>query len=115
MGKFILGVCVAIWLMIGCGANAYAASEQVNPSVPNAQQMASSGDELAPAPLAFPDVSKIDPRLAFVGAGVLIGLVIASPGLELSEVLGIALGVIGSQYLYYSLAPHQPVNLHPNP
>ncbi len=113
MCKFVLGVCVAIWLMIGCCADAYAASAQVNSSFPRPEQTVSSDDDAAP--LAFPDVSKIDPRLAFLGAGVLIGLVVASPGLELSEVLGIALGVIGSQYLYYSVAPRLPGNLHPNP
>ena len=113
MSKLVLGLCLAIGLMIGCCAGACADSGQANSSLPRPEQTANSGGEMAP--FAFPDVSKIDPRLAFLGAGVLAGLVIASPGLELSEVLGIALGVIGSQYLYYSVAPRLPGNLHPNP
>jgi hypothetical protein len=113
MGKFVLGLCVAIWLMVGCGAAACAAAARPDASFLRPEQTAPSGDDLAP--LGWPDVSRIDPRLAFLGAGVLVGLVIASPGLELSEVLGIALGVIGSQYLYYSVAPRLPGNLRPNP
>ena len=109
MRMFVLGVCVAIWMMLG----GYAPSAQAESSPPHAAQAVSSGDDAGP--LSLPDVSKIDPRLVFLGAGVLAGLVIASPGLELSEVLGIALGVIGSQYLYFSLAPHVPGNLRPNP
>ncbi len=113
MSKFILGVWVAMWLTIGCGAGAYAASAQVTPPLPRAEQTVPQGDDTAA--LAWPDVSKVDPRLAFLGGGVLLGLVLASPGLELSEVLGIALGVIGSQYLYYSVAPRLPGTLRPNP
>ena len=112
MCKFVLGLCVAIWLVIGCCAAAYAAPEQGTPPLPRPEQLAPSVDDMA---ITMPDVSKIDPRLAFLGAGVLLGLVLASPGLELSEVLGIALGVVGSQYLYYSLAPRLPPNLRPNP
>ena len=72
---------------------------------------APASEEAAPL---LPDVSRIDPRLVFLGAGVLVGLVIASPGLELGEVLGIALGVVGSQYLYYAtMPPPAPVRLRP--
>ena len=84
-----------------------------NASLPRPVQAAPPGDDVTS--FTFPDVSKIDPRLAYLGAGVLAGLVIASPGLELSEVLGIALGVIGSQYLYYSVAPRPPGFLIPIP
>ena len=109
MRKFVLGGCVAIWMVIG----GYAPAAQAETSPPRPAQVAAAGDDAGP--LSLPDVSKIDPRLVFLGAGVLAGLVIASPSLELSEVFGIALGVIGSQYLYYSLAPHVPGNLRPNP
>lgn len=113
MYKFILGACVAMWLVIGGCAGAYAASAPADSASPRPEQTVASGDDLVP--FTFPDVSRIDPRLAFLGAGVLAGLIIASPGLELSEVLGIALGVIGSQYLYYSVAAHPPASLRPNP
>ena len=111
MYKLVLRLCVAICLMIGCCANAYAAPAGPASSAPAAAQTVSLDD--GTSPLTFPDISRIDPRLAVLGGGVLIGLIIASPGLELSEVLGIALGVIGSQYLYYSVAPRPPASLHP--
>ena len=108
MNNCVVRLCVAIWLTIG----AYTGSAQAETSLPQPVQTVSSGDDTTT--LTFPDISKIDPRLAYLGAGVLAGLVIASPGLELSEVLGIALGVIGSQYLYYSVAPRPAGTLRPD-
>ena len=43
------------------------------------------------------------PRLLFLGGGILSGLLLISPTLEVGELFGVILGVIGSEYLYQTL------------
>ncbi len=43
------------------------------------------------------------PRLLFLGGGILAGLILISPTLEVGELFGVVLGVIGSEYLYQTL------------
>jgi hypothetical protein len=40
------------------------------------------------------------PRLLFLGAGIVVGALVISPGLGLNELLGVVLGVIGSEFVY---------------
>ena len=43
------------------------------------------------------------PRLVFLGAGIVTGAVLIAPGLGVNELLGVVLGVIGSEFLYHTV------------
>ena len=42
-------------------------------------------------------------RLLFLGGGIVTGLLFVSPGLGVSELFGVVLGVIGGEYLYHTI------------
>ena len=103
MNKLVLSLCLCLGLMVGLGNSARAASVQLT-ATPQQPTSAVVRVADAPPPEAASDAFRIDPpRLLFFGAGLLTGLAYISPALEVSEIFGAVLGVVGAEYLYQTI------------
>ena len=112
MIKTVLRLCLCLGLILALDGSARAASAQ---QAAPAQQAGGAVVHVAdaPPPEAASDAFRIDPtRLLFFGAGILTGLVYVSPALEVSEVFGVVLGVVGAEYLYQTIYKKAETSLH---
>lgn len=95
-------LCLSLWLVFGLAGSARAAPVHV--ALP-AHLTAGAVIPVAESPLE--GVNEIlhmePPRLLFLGAGIIAGAVIISPNLGVSELFGVILGVIGSEYVYQTI------------
>lgn len=99
MRTAIFGACLGLCLLFGGAGSVRAAA--VHPAV--ATDLTGGGvTRVAEAPAeASNEVLHIEPpRLLFFGGGLLAGLLWVAPALEVSELFGAVLGVVGSEYLY---------------
>ncbi len=99
MIKMVLGLCLSLWLVFGLAGHALAVPAHFGAPVHLAD---SAVIPAAEGPLAGMDeVFHMEPpRLLFLGAGIVAGAVIVAPSLGVSELFGVVLGIIGSEFLY---------------
>ncbi len=99
MIKVVLSFCLSLSLVFGLAGSAQAAPGQLS-----APRHLTSGAVIPVAEAPIEGMSEIfhmePPRLLFLGGGILSGLLVVSPGLEIGELFGVVLGVIGAEYLY---------------
>ena len=97
-----LRVCLSLLLVFGLAGGVRAAP--VHPGVP-AHLTEGAVIRVADSPLAgMNEVFHMEaPRLLFLGAGIVAGAVVISPSLGLSELFGVAVGIVGSQFLYETI------------
>jgi type IV secretory pathway TrbD component len=103
MIKAVLRLCLTLWLVCGLASSARAAP--VHLAAP--ASLAGSGVIPAAEETPIEGMNEIfhmePPRLLFLGGGILAGVLFISPTLEVGELFGVVLGVIGSEYLYQTL------------
>lgn len=99
MRKVALSLFLSLCLVSGLAGSAGAAPLHSGASVPFA-----GGLVIPVAETPVEGMNEIfhmePPRLLFLGGGILAGLLLISPSLEVGELFGVLLGVIGSEYLY---------------
>ena len=116
MKKAVLTVFFGLCLVFGLAGGAQAAS--INPGAPAhfGNGAIVSVAEATPASNAVPasnEVLHLDPpRLLFLGAGIATGLLFISPTLEITELFGVALGVIGGEFLYQTVYKRAESSFH---
>ena len=103
MIKAIMSLCLGLWLVAGVAGDARATS------VPLVVPAHLSGSAVIPAAAEAPipglnEISHMEPpHLLFLGGGILAGLLFISPSLGIGELFSVALGVIGSEFLYQTV------------
>ncbi len=99
MINLFLSVFLSLSLVIGLAGSARAAPMQVA-----APAHLSGGAIIPVAESAIGGMDEIfhmeAPRLLFLGAGIVVGALVISPALGINDLLGVVLGVIGSEFLY---------------
>lgn len=99
MMKMVLGLCLSLWLVFGLAGNARAVPAHLGGPVHLTDGAVIPAAEGSLA--GMDEVFRMEPpRLLFLGAGIVAGAVIISPGLGVSELFGVVLGIIGSEFLY---------------
>ncbi len=99
MVKTVSSLCLCLPLVFGLAGGARAAPAPL----PVSAQLTGSGIvQVAETPIeGMNEIFHMEPpRLLFLGGGILSGLLVISPGLEIGELFGVVLGVIGSEFLY---------------
>lgn len=102
MFKTLLGVFLSFWLVVGLSVGARAAPMYLGGPVhlpgsavtPVASVTIEGGDEF----LHFDA-----PRLLFLGAGVVGGVLLLSPAFGIGDLLGAVAGVVGAEVLYHGV------------
>ena len=103
MIKAVLSLFLGLALLFGLDGSARAASMQLAAPIHLSGGAVVQVADTPPAEATSEGI-RIDPsRLLFFGAGILTGLVYISPGLEVSELFGVVLGVVGAEYLYQTV------------
>lgn len=101
MTKAILSLFLCVSLVFGLAGNARAAL--MHPATPG--HLAGGGViDVADAPLdGLSEIFRMEPdRLLFLGGGILTGLLLLSPQLGIAELYGVAVGVIGAEFVYHT-------------
>ncbi len=101
MIKAVLSACLSLWLVLAGGGNALAAPGHL--TVPAHR---GGGAVITVADSALGGMDEIfhmdPPRLLFLGVGIVAGAALISPSLGISELFGVVLGIIGSEFLYHT-------------
>lgn len=99
MTKSLFSLFLGLFLVLGPVGGARAA--MVHPAAP-VHLVTAPVIAVADAALGgMNEVFKMEPpHLLFLGGGILSGLLLISPGLGIGDLFGVALGVIGSEFLY---------------
>lgn len=102
MIKAISSLCLSLLLVIGLAGGVRAAP--LHPVVPR-HLTDGAVVQVADSPLAgMNEVFHMDPpHLLFLGAGIVAGAIIVSPNLAVSELFGVAIGIVGSEFLYQTV------------
>ncbi|CAK0753458.1 putative Glycine zipper domain-containing protein [Azospirillaceae bacterium] len=91
---------VALGLMMLCSAPVLAAGGDEGPTTISSQIVLAAGAE---AGLPVGEILRLEPvHLLALGTGVLVGAVVVGPYLGISELIGVAIGVIASELTYRS-------------
>ncbi len=94
-----LRLCLGLFLVFGLAGSVQAAPVHLAAPVHQAGGGFIAVDE---SPIGgLNDIFNMEPpHLLFLGAGIIAGAALIAPGLAVNDLLGVAIGVIGSEYLY---------------
>ena len=102
MTNALLSLCLSLCLVLGLTGSVRAAPGHL---VAPAHLAGSAVIQVAEGPLAGVDeIVHLEPsHLVFLGVGIIAGAMFIAPNLAVGELFGVALGIVGSEFLYQTV------------